>query len=189
MNATRGYSLGILAGGQGRRWCGRDKGLIAFNGEPLLAGLCTAPAATELLVCCRSNPRFYQHYADRVLCEVAPDLGPCAGITALLYAAATPDITILPVDLIGAPLKVIETLQTDWQHDDHAIVLTDRSGRHSPCLRLSIYLLDDCARFVDSGGVKLKTLLTLLNARPISVPDEWLTNANTPEALSTQGVI
>lgn len=189
MNATRAYSLGILAGGQGRRWCGRDKGLIAFNGEPLLAGLCTAPAATELLVCCRSNPRFYQHYADRVLCEVAPDLGPCAGITALLYAAATPDITILPVDLIGAPLKVIETLQTDWQHDDHAIVLTDRSGRHSSCLRLSIDLLDDCARFVDSGGVKLKTLLTLLNARPISVPDEWLANANTPEALSTQGVI
>ncbi len=189
MNATRAYSLGILAGGQGRRWHGRDKGLIAFNGKPLLAGLCAVPPATELLVCCRSNPRFYQHYADRVLCEVAPDLGPCAGITALLYAAATPDITILPVDLIGAPLKLIETLQTQWQHDDRAIVLTDLSGRHSPCLRLSTNLLDDCARFVDSGGVKLKGLLTLLNARPIAVPGEWLANANTPEALSAQGAI
>ena len=104
MNATRAYSLGILAGGQGRRWRGRDKGLIAFNGKPLLAGVCAATPATERLVCCRNNPRFYQHYADRVLCEVAPDLGPCAGITALLYAATTPDIIILPVDLIGAPL-------------------------------------------------------------------------------------
>ena len=46
MNATRAYSLGILAGGQGRRWHGRDKGLIAFNGKPLLAGVCAAtPAA------------------------------------------------------------------------------------------------------------------------------------------------
>ena len=183
MNATRAYSLGILAGGEGRRWRGRDKGLIAFNGKPLLAGLCATNSATELLVCCRSNPRFYQHYADRVLCEVTPDLGPCAGITALLYAAATPDITILPVDLMGAPLKIIETLQTQWQQNDPAIVLTDSSGRHSPCLRLSTQLLDDCARFVDGGGVKLKVLLTLLNARSVSVPDEWLANANTPEAL------
>jgi molybdopterin-guanine dinucleotide biosynthesis protein A len=118
-----------------------------------------------------------------VLCEVAQDLGPCAGIAALLYAAATPDIIILPVDLIGAPLQVIETLKTQWQQDDLAIVLTDSSGRHSPCMRLSTQLLDDCAAFVDSGGVKLKALLTSLNARPISVPDEWLANANTPEAL------
>ena len=189
MNATRAYSLGILAGGQGRRWHGRDKGLIAFNGKPLLADLCAATCATERLVCCRSNPRFYQHYADRVLCEVAPDLGPCAGITALLYAAATPDIIILPVDLMGAPLKVIETLEAQWQQNDLAIVLTDSSGRHSPCLRLSTQLLDDCARFVDSGGAKLKALLTLLNARSIAVPDEWLTNANTPEVLSAQEVI
>jgi molybdopterin-guanine dinucleotide biosynthesis protein A len=56
-------------------------------------------------------------------------------------------------------------------------------------LRLSTQLLDDCARFVDSGGVKLKALLTLLNARSIAVPDEWLANANTPEALSAQEVI
>ena len=189
MNATRAYSLGILAGGQGRRWHGRDKGLIAFNGKPLLAGLCAATCATERLVCCRSNPRFYQHYADRVLCEVAPDLGPCAGITALLYAAATPDIIILPVDLMGAPLKVIETLEAQWQQTDLAIVLTDSSGRHSPCLRLSTQVLDDCARFVDSGGAKLKALLTLLNARSIAVPDEWLANANTPETLSTQDAI
>ena len=189
MNATRAYSLGILAGGQGRRWHGRDKGLIAFNGTPLLAGVCFDTPATERLVCCRNNPRFYQHYADRVLCEVMPDLGPCAGITALLYAASTPDIIILPVDLIGAPLKVIETLETQWQQDDLAIVLTDTSGRHSPCLRLSTQLLDDCARFVDSGGVKLKALLTLLNARSIAVPDEWLANANTPETLTTQGAI
>jgi molybdopterin-guanine dinucleotide biosynthesis protein A len=175
--------LGILAGGEGRRWRGRDKGLIAFNGKPLLAEVCAATLATERLVCCRNNPRFYQHYADRVLCEVAKDLGPCAGITALLCAAATPDIIILPVDLIGAPLQVIETLETQWQQDDLAIVLTDSSGRHSPCLRLSTQLLDDCARFVDGGGVKLKALLTLLSARSVSVPDEWLANANTPEAL------
>lgn len=185
MNATRAYSLGILAGGEGRRWRGRDKGLIAFNGKPLLAEVCAATLATERLVCCRNNPRFYQHYADRVLCEVAKDLGPCAGITALLCAAATPDIIILPVDLIGAPLQVIETLETQWQQDDLAIVLTDSSGRHSPCLRLSTQLLDDCAAFVDSGGVKLKALLKSLNARAVSVPDEWLANANTPDALRT----
>ena len=37
MNAARAYSLGILAGGQGARWGGRDKGLIALV-ESLDAG-------------------------------------------------------------------------------------------------------------------------------------------------------
>ena len=46
LNALTRYSLGILAGGQGRRWGGRDKGLIIWRGRPLIDHICQArPAA------------------------------------------------------------------------------------------------------------------------------------------------
>lgn len=186
MNAVGVYSLGILAGGQGARWCGRDKGLIAHRGRPLIAGI-LAPrpqAAGEVLICCRGHPYFYRHFADRVLCESVADQGPCAGITALLSAAAYPTLMILPVDLIGAPAQVIATLETEWQQDDTAIFLTDMKGRHSTCLRLHIDALPACGALLDEGCSKITGLLERVDARSIPVDTAWLKDADLPASIS-----
>ena len=185
MNAVGAYSLGILAGGQGARWGGRDKGLIAHQGSPLVAGI-LAPrpqAAGEVLICCRGHPYFYQHFADRVLCESVADQGPCAGITALLSAAVYPTLMILPVDLIGAPAQVIATLETEWREDDTAIFLTDPEGRHSPCLRLHVDALAACRASLDEGCRKITGLLEKVGARPIPVDAAWLKDADLPASI------
>jgi molybdopterin-guanine dinucleotide biosynthesis protein A len=155
LNAVRAYSLGILAGGQGARWGGRDKGLIAHQGRPLIAGI-VAPrpqSAGEVLICCRDHPYFYQHFADRVMCEAVANQGPCAGITALLSAAAYPTALILPVDLIGAPEQVVAALTA-------------------------------CQAFLDEGGRKITGLLEAVGARPISVDAAWLHDADLPASIS-----
>ena len=186
MNAAQVYSLGILAGGQGARWGGRDKGLIAYQGRTLVAGI-TSPRpqhAGEILICCRSHPYFYQHFADRVLCESVANQGPCAGITALMSAAIYRTMMLLPVDLIGAPEQVITTLESEWQEDDTAIFLTDTEGRHSPCLRLHVDTLADCEAFFDGGGRKITGLLDRVGARPIPVDAAWLKDADLPASIS-----
>ena len=182
----RAYSLGILAGGQGARWGGRDKGLIAYQGRALVAGV-VAPrpeSGEEILVCCRDHPYFYQHFADRILCESVANQGPCAGIVALLSAATYPTLIVLPVDLIGAPKKVIAALETKWQEDDTAIYLADPAGRHSPCLRMRVNALANCERFIDEGGRKITGLLDRLGARPIEVDAAWLHDADLPDSIS-----
>lgn len=186
MNPARAYSLGILAGGQGARWGGRDKGLIAYQGSPLVAGIVTPRPqdAGEILICCRSHPYFYQHFADRVLCESVANQGPCAGITALMAAAIHPTLMILPVDLIGAPEQVITTLESEWQEDDTAIFLTDTEGRHSPCLRLRVDTLANCAAYLEEGGRKITGLLEKVGARPIQVDAAWLKDADLPASIS-----
>ena len=186
MNAVGAYSLGILAGGQGARWGGRDKGLIAHLGRPLVAGI-AAPrpqGAGEVLICCRGHPYFYQHFADRILCEPVANQGPCAGITALLSAAVYPTLMLLPVDLIGAPVQVISTLETEWREDDTAIFLTDTEGRHSACFRLRVDTLADCEAFLDEGGRKITGLLEKVGARPIPVDAAWLKDADLPASIS-----
>ena len=185
MNASTRYSLGILAGGQGRRWGGRDKGLIIWRGRPLIDHICQArpAAAAELLICCRSNARFYQHYGDRVLGETQELAGPCAGIVALLAANTAPSLIVVPVDLIGAPNRVIQLLENEWRDDDVALVLHDVEGRHSPCVRLRSEVKPQCEAYLDSGGNKLVDLFRAVNARSVAVASEWLTDADEPESL------
>ena len=185
MNASTCYSLGILAGGQGRRWGGRDKGLIIWRGRPLIDHICQArpAAAAELLICCRSNARFYQHYGDRVVSETRELAGPCAGIVALLAANTSPSLIVVPVDLIGAPERVIRLLEQEWRDDDVALVLHDAEGRHSPCLRLRSEVKPQCEAYLDSGGKKLVDLYRAINARSVTVASEWLTDADEPESL------
>lgn len=186
MNATQAYSLGILAGGQGARWGGRDKGLIALRGQSLLAGIVhpRPTAVEEVLACCRSYPHFYQHFSDRILCEAIAGLGPCAGITALLSATTTSTLMVLPVDLIGSPQAIIQTLENEWRDDDTAIFLTDTEGRHSPCMRLHTNTLKDCGAFLDEGGRKITGLLEKIGARPVPVDTPWLRDADLPKSLA-----
>jgi len=185
LNAERDFSLGILAGGHGRRWGGRDKGLIAFLGRPLVANACVPrpPHAREILICCRENAHFYGHYADRVLCESTPFRGPCAGISALLSATETASLIILPADLMSISDRLIAALEEAWRAEDSALVLTDPSGRHSPCMRLAREMLVNCCAFIDRGGAQLGELLKLLNARPIPVDALWLKDADSPADL------
>lgn len=189
MNAGQGYSLGILAGGAGRRWGHRDKGLIVRGGQPLVATLCSPrpSAAREILICCRDNAHLYQHYGDRVLCETRSHAGPCAGIVALAAAAQSATLVVLPVDLIGAPEDVIATLEAAWREDDTALVLFDEAGRHSPCIRLCTSLLPRCEAYVDQGGQKLSGLLNAIGARALAVDSRWLQDANNPQALRPYG--
>jgi len=189
LNAGQGYTLGILAGGAGRRWGHRDKGLIVRGGQPLVATLCSPrpSAAREILICCRDNAHLYQHYGDRVLCETRSHAGPCAGIVALAAAAQSATLIVLPVDLIGAPEDVIATLEAAWREDDTALVLFDEAGRHSPCIRLCTSLLPRCEAYVDQGGQKLSGLLNAIGARALAVDSRWLQDANNPQALRPYG--
>ena len=89
------------------------------------------------------------------------------------------------MDLIGAPDRVIQLLENEWREDDVAVVLHDAEGRHSPCVRLRSEVKSECEAYLDSGGKKLVDLYRAINARPVAVASEWLTDADEPESLAS----
>lgn len=102
---------GVIAGGEGRRMGGADKGLMPLAGRPLIAWVLEAlrPQVGRLLI--NANRSLDDYRAFGV--PVVPDhlggfLGPLAGIHAVLAAAETDQVLVVPCDTpaVSADLAV-----------------------------------------------------------------------------------
>ena len=99
-----GCSVLLLAGGRGQRMGGADKGLLDWQGRPLIAWLHerVRPLTDDLIISCNRNAERYAAYADRLVSDAESDFpGPLAGILAGLDAARHDWLLVLPCD---APL-------------------------------------------------------------------------------------
>lgn len=104
----------VLAGGAGIRAGGRDKGLLAWHGKPLiehaLEGLARA-GVTEIIISANRNLDRYAHYGHRVVSDAVPGhAGPLAGIAAGLSAARTQRVLTIPVDAPVWPATLADGL-------------------------------------------------------------------------------
>lgn len=97
-------SILILAGGRGQRMGGRDKGLIDWQGEPLVAHVQRAvrPLSDDLVISCNRNQQAYRAYADQLVGDAEAGYpGPLAGVIAGLKVARHEWVVLLACD---APL-------------------------------------------------------------------------------------
>ncbi|MGK0475956.1 MAG: molybdopterin-guanine dinucleotide biosynthesis protein A [Oleispira sp.] len=96
----------ILAGGEGRRMAGRDKGLICLAQKPLVeyAIDCIAPLVDDLTISCNRNRELYQGYqldciADNKRDKISESSqGPMAGLVAGLQHAKHDWLLVMPCD-------------------------------------------------------------------------------------------
>jgi molybdopterin-guanine dinucleotide biosynthesis protein A len=90
----------ILAGGEGRRMGGQDKGLINWQERPFIEyALDAIPAGiSRKLISCNRNIDQYQKYGETVQDNDARYEGPLAGIYAAMQVVCTPFILVLPCD-------------------------------------------------------------------------------------------
>lgn len=97
-------TLGILAGGRASRLGGIDKAWIERGGIPQVLRwhrrFATETTAT-LVSANRDLPRYTEAGLLAVSDRATQDIGPLAGLDALLAACATPWLLTLPVDLVG----------------------------------------------------------------------------------------
>ena len=83
-------SILLLAGGRGQRMGGQDKGLVRWQGQPLIAYAqrVTRPLTDDLIISCNRNHEQYTRLADQLVCDGNDDFaGPLAGIRAGLAVA------------------------------------------------------------------------------------------------------
>ncbi|NVN63314.1 molybdenum cofactor guanylyltransferase MobA [Pseudomonas putida] len=106
-------SILILAGGRGQRMGGRDKGLVDWQGEPLIAHVhrVVQPLSDDLVISCNRNQAAYRAYAERLVGDAEADFpGPLAGVIAGLKVARHGWVVLLACDAPLVDRELIEDL-------------------------------------------------------------------------------
>jgi len=103
----------ILAGGQGRRMGGVDKGLQTLGGRPLVAWVLARcePQVSEILISANQNLDRYESFGHRVLPdEIGGFAGPLAGLERALHAATHDFVVTVPCDSPFLPIDLVQRL-------------------------------------------------------------------------------
>jgi len=119
---TSEITVAILAGGQGTRVDGQDKGLMTLAGEPLISHVRERlqAQAGALLICANRNTDRYAKYGT-VVPDTAPGFhGPLAGIAAALAVCRSRWLLTAPVDSPQPPSDLSRRL--------HAAAVSRRAG-------------------------------------------------------------
>ncbi len=192
MPAPRGreyVSVLVLAGGQGRRMGGADKGLLTLQGHPLVVWVleAVAPQADEVLISANRNLDAYREYGYPVLPDDTPESqGPLAGLARALASAAHPLVLCVPCDTPFLPGDLAVRLHDalDQRQAQIAIAATDDHVHRTVCLcRRDV--LPSLTQFLSSGGRRVGAWQESLKFIEVHFSDaQSFRNFNTPQALS-----
>ncbi len=133
MHAARHGITGlILAGGAGRRMGGADKGLLDWQGKPLVTHVAARlrPQVDALWVSANRNLDSYARFADRVFADHVPGhRGPLAGIATALGHCTHRWLLCVPVDLPLLPPDLCARLEAAAESAGAALAVAHDGAR------------------------------------------------------------
>ena len=182
-------SVLLLAGGRGQRMGGADKGLLDWQGRPLIAWLheLVRPLTDDLLISYNRNAERYAPFADRLVSDDEADFqGPLAGIRAGLRAARQANVLILPCDAPQLDRPLLEALLN--LAGERAVVVSQGEFLE-PLFSVIPRALDaDLEQAWQAGERSPQRWLRSLNPLTVECPlgDPRLANFNTPDLLTTR---
>lgn len=180
----------VLAGGQGRRMGGVDKGLQVLRGRPMVEHVIERlrPQVDEVLVNANQNLERYGVYG----CPVVPDAvggfaGPLAGLHAGMKSTRAPLILTVPCDSPFLPLDLAARLRAALEKNRADIAVAKTRDQAHPVFALArTAVLPHLEAFLARGERKID--LWYASLRVVEVPfddqEDAFSNINTPQDLA-----
>src|SRR3954463_3719960 len=125
----------VLAGGQGSRMGGVDKGLQPFRGKPMVAHVLErlAPQVATILVNANRNVEAYAAFGHRVIAdEIEGFAGPLAGFERGLAHASAPLIVTAPCDSPFLPVDLVARLRAALESGGHELAVAKTGDQAHP---------------------------------------------------------
>lgn len=156
---TDQITVAILAGGQGRRFGGQDKGLVSVSGRPLVEHILqqiNAETANVVINANRNQAR-YRQYGYPVIEDTMPDYqGPLAGFASVMTHIGTEFILTLPCDAPMVPDRYVSRMLQRQQETGAEIVVASDGTRLQPVHALiANRLLPSLLAFLARGERKI----------------------------------
>lgn len=188
----------ILAGGQGRRMGGTDKGLQLLRGKPLVAWVLErfAPQVDELLISANRNLNEYARFGYRVIPDepgetggIEKFAGPLAGLQQGLNEAIHPLVLTVPCDSPFLPADLVQRLYTAFKRENSQLAVAKTFDQPHPVFCLCRRdLLPHLDAFLKTGGRKFDAWYSTLKVAEVPFDDEAeaFGNINTLEELQAR---
>ena len=183
----------VLAGGQGRRMGGVDKGLVAFRGAPMVAAVIErlAPQVGAIVVNANQNALAYAAFGHPVVADaVGGFAGPLAGLHAGLAAATTSHAVTVPCDSPFLPRDLVSRLAKGLAEAGADLAVARTHDQPHPVFALvRTELRPHLQAFLDGGGRKIDAWYASLAVVEVAFDDEAeaFRNINTRDELSAAG--
>ncbi len=180
----------VLAGGQGSRMGGVDKGLAPFRGRPLVEHVIErlAPQVGEILVNANRNPADYARFGHRVIADEIPGFaGPLAGFERGLAHARGDLVATVPCDSPFLPADLVARLRAELERAGADLAVAKTGDQPHPvfCLmRRGVHA--SLGQFLASGQRKIDKWYAALHVVEVAFDDEpdAFANINTRDELA-----
>jgi molybdopterin-guanine dinucleotide biosynthesis protein A len=179
----------VLAGGQGRRMGGVDKGLQLLHGKPMVAAVLErlAPQVDDILINANQNLEAYARFGHRVIPDaIGGFAGPLAGLHACLGEAKHELVLTVPCDSPFLPLDLRSRLEKEMKGNELAVAKTgDQPHPVFALVRTSVK--KNLESFLQGGGRKIDAWYASLKVVEVKFDDEAdaFRNINTREELNS----
>mgnify|MGYP001572339658 CR=1 FL=1 len=188
MPVAERVAAAVLAGGQGRRMGGADKGLIAYRGRPLIEWVLEvlAPQVEELVISANRNLDTYTAYGYPVIPDTLSGFpGPLAGVLAAMQAVAADWLAVVPCDTPHLPADLVARLLGAAQHAKVPLaVAMDDTRTHHTCFIVRTDQRDNLAAYLASGERAVRNWQAWLPSVLVAFDAAAFANLNRPEDLS-----
>ena len=179
----------VLAGGQGSRMGGVDKGLQPFMGRPMVAHAVErlAPQVDELLINANRNPQAYAALGHRVIAdEIEGFAGPLAGFERGLAHARGELVATVPCDSPFLPRDLVARLRAALEREGAELAVAKTGAQAHPVFCLMRRSLHPSLRdFLAGGERKIDRWYAAHKVVEVAFDDEAdaFRNINTREEL------
>ena len=179
----------VLAGGQGRRMGGVDKGLQLLHGKPMVTAVLArlAPQVSEILINANQNLEAYARFGHRVIPDaIGGFAGPLAGLHACLSEAKNDLVLTVPCDSPFLPLDLLARLKTEIKENQLAVAKTGDQA-HPVFALVRTAVKQNLEDFLKGGGRKIDAWYSTLKVVEVLFDDEMdaFRNINTREELNS----
>ena len=180
----------VLAGGQGSRMGGVDKGLQAFRGRPMVAHVIDrlAPQVDEILINANRNVEVYRRFGHRVVPDsITGFAGPLAGFERGLDYAKGELVATVPCDSPFLPPDLIARLHAALEKASAQLAVARTGDQAHPVFCLMRRTVHQSLReFLGSGQRKIDKWYAGLTVVEVAFDDEAqaFMNINTRAELS-----
>jgi molybdopterin-guanine dinucleotide biosynthesis protein A len=190
MIAARDVGGIVLAGGQGRRMGGVDKGLVELAGRPMIAHVLErfAPQVGEILINANQNQDRYAAFGVPVVADaVGGFAGPLAGLHAGLARTTKPYACTVPCDSPFLPADLVARLAFALERERAELAVARTFDQPHPVFAfMTRSVLPGLAAFLDAGGRKIDAWYAALAVAQVAFDDEAdaFRNINTRDELA-----